>query len=531
MVKMGVGANETVGDIILYLGPDTFADTAPAWPPDAFAIAATLLKRSGAYREVANAWPPKGFRDTNDWHDAIMALSDQWRASCDAGTDVVPATASEWWSTVRDHAGMPIERVHENRNLFVALVGLVAVTDFACRGFGFTTVGKPSVKEQRANLALETNRTLCENIHPSRCVVLPKAHNPYTGMTLRSLTHNLALWDRPEVCASWEYIRAPEVPTGSINVLILPWPLSIDPTAFHEAADCHELHLPNRVGLFEYEIAFDDKDIPNVVRAVNSARSTINGDVHAIILPELSMSLEMFAKLREDVQLALGIPLVIAGVGGPNSDRLGTNNVAISSDGQLDPYRQSKHHRWRIDEGQAGMYGLLGQLPAKPDHGAWWEAIDIERRFCYFFNLNNWLTFCALICEDLARPDPVSELVRSVGPGLVVALLLDAGQVVGRWPDRYATVLAEDPRSSVLTVTAAGLVDLALKTCPTGKRSIALWKEAFSGSRREIELETGAVGVVLCLEAKQDKEWTADGRHDDGETTYLSLAQPPVQVR
>jgi hypothetical protein len=32
---------------------------------------------------------------------------------------------------------------------------------------------------------------------------------------------------------------------------------------------------------------------------------------------------------------------------------------------------------------------------------------------------------CALICEDLARPDPVAEIVRTVGPNLVIALLME----------------------------------------------------------------------------------------------------------
>ena len=104
-----------------------------------------------------------------------------------------------------------------------------------------------------------------------------------------------------------------------------------------------------------------------------------------------------------------------------------------------------------------------------------------------------------------------------------MALLLDAAQVPSRWPDRYATVLAEDPRSSVLTLTATGLVDLANGLRGEGTRSIALWREAFEGSSRPIILEPGAEGVVLRLRSKMAKEWTADGRHDDRATGYLTL--------
>ena len=31
----------------------------PTWPPDMFAVTATLLARSGAYVNVVDAWPPK----------------------------------------------------------------------------------------------------------------------------------------------------------------------------------------------------------------------------------------------------------------------------------------------------------------------------------------------------------------------------------------------------------------------------------------------------------------------------------------
>jgi len=51
-----------------------------------------------------------------------------------------------------------------------------------------------------------------------------------------------------------------------------------------------------------------------------------------------------------------------------------------------------------------------------------------------------------LICEDLARLDPVNDLVRAVGPNLVMSLLMDGPQLTTRWPARYATVLADDSR-------------------------------------------------------------------------------------
>ena len=150
-----------------------------------------------------------------------------------------------------------------------------------------------------------------------------------------------------------------------------------------------------------------------------------------------------------------------------------------------------------------------------------------DRRSLNFLSLNRWLTLTVLICEDLARMDPVTELVRSVGPNLVITLLLDGPQLAVRWPARYATVLAEDPGSSVLTLTAAGMVGLSR---PVGsprksKRSVshvvALWKDV-KHPPREIKLEAGSAGVLLELQREESiKEWTADGREDGGTTAYL----------
>src|SRR5690606_18576218 len=104
-----------------------------------------------------------------------------------------------------------------------------------------------------------------------------------------------------------------------------------------------------------------------------------------------------------------------------------------------------------------------------------------------------------LICEDLARQDPVAELVRAVGPNLVIALLMDGPQLEGRWSDRYATVLADDPGSSVLTVTNAGMVKLDTWQGNGRSNSVALWRDAVSGKSQKIELRRSTKAVSLLL--------------------------------
>ena len=100
---------------------------------------------------------------------------------------------------------------------------------------------------------------------------------------------------------------------------------------------------------------------------------------------------------------------------------------------------------------------------------------------------------------------------------------MDGPLLAARWPARYATVLADDPGSSVLTLTSLGM---ALLSRPTGKppsRVIGLWKDAKNGAPCEIELPPDASAMVLTLSAEYHEEWTADGRSDEGATGYPVL--------
>jgi hypothetical protein len=109
----------------------------------------------------------------------------------------------------------------------------------------------------------------------------------------------------------------------------------------------------------------------------------------------------------------------------------------------------------------------------------------------------------------------VADLVRRIGPSLVVALLLDGPQLATRWPSRYASVLADDPGSTVLTLTSYGM---AARSRPAGRRPsrvVAHWNSRGDGLR-EIELAPGATGILLSTRREPTTLWTADGRrHDD----------------
>jgi hypothetical protein len=183
--------------------------------------------------------------------------------------------------------------------------------------------------------------------------------------------------------------------------------------------------------------------------------------------------------------------------------------------------RQNKHHRWSLDERQIYQYHLGGALHP---HVRWWEAMDVPRRAVQFVELGDGITLVSLICEDLAQIDDVADVVRSVGPTIIFTPLLDGPQLSSRWSARYASVLADDPGSAVITLTSYGMV---LRSRPHGRTSspvIGLWKDPVRGLR-EIQLEPGAQGVLLTSRGDRATRRSADGRHPvDNVTEYFDVA-------
>jgi hypothetical protein len=183
---------------------------------------------------------------------------------------------------------------------------------------------------------------------------------------------------------------------------------------------------------------------------------------------------------------------------------------------------QAKHHRWCLDRNQILQYGLGGMLPASR---YCWEHTDIGQRVVRFTTLGSSMTMSVLVCEDLARQDPVSDILRAVGPNLVVALLMDGPQLRSRWPSRYASVLAEDPGCSVLTLTSLGMAKRSQAHPGEPDRSgvIALWRDVFYGER-ELELRAGEDAAVLSLSCNSLEEFSADGRGDGGSALFPVFA-------
>jgi hypothetical protein len=137
--------------------------------------------------------------------------------------------------------------------------------------------------------------------------------------------------------------------------------------------------------------------------------------------------------------------------------------------------------------------------------------MEVPRRSIQFVERGDGAVLAAVVCEDLAQIDEVAEVIRSVGPTIVVTPLLDGPQLSSRWAARYASVLADDPGSAVLTLTSFGMARRSRPNRRDPSSIIALWRDPVGGTR-EIPLETGAHGVLLTASVDLTVRRSGDGR-------------------
>ncbi len=516
-----------------------------------------VLLESGAYLSVVSEWPHPGLaRDgflegpPEKWCSRLGEIGSAWRQSWDGGD--LPEEVVHWWKVIQSHGYLTLAQISGTKPVFCALLQICAAADEACYGVGLACEWDPFGVEAEVELLpdRETGSTLCKEIHPSKLRVLPKFHTPQTGITLRSLSHHLALWTSFDATPLWFTASftglpdAPEDPVSqeephSLSLLLIPWPTTVTPRQFASAKP-HYGSIRNMsrdgFGFFSYHHKPDPEALGRLQEIYRAAEEFM-GHVDGVVLPELALDEAEYGPIRDWVTGQKSF--LIAGVGAPGEGvRPGKNRVAIEvptggveekGEGHRISAFQNKHHRWRLDRSQIVQYGLGGQLDPSRH---WWEHVQVEARNLTFVSLQPWLSVCALVCEDLARQEPVARLVRAVGPNLVIALLMDGPQLTARWPARYATVLADDPGSSVLTFTSIGMCEFSRPAGKPPSRTVALWKDSLSGEAREIDLPSGADAILLNLVRRMDEEWTADGRSDGGNAGYPALAGVhPVFVR
>lgn len=461
-----------------------------------------------------------------------------------------------------------VKKVQKNWEVFKALMTLHAIVDETCVGWGIKDIHfkrgeKPNVWEVDENAEgestparfaanlLENNGTLA-TINNRRGRVLPKRHTPNLGITLRSLTNNLA-FHSSSVDVKWRVAKETNAFTERVSnkskdknkvfsILLLPWPLNVSALDFeavpHEKAESRLNMDSDKYGLFYYNPKgarwFDAKFLTAVLDKAKEETSNVD----MVILPECALTTAEIGTLESVIGMEqFQVSGYVAGVRNTDMNpggRVFTDNMVYCKMGEWKSDHmvyapagkkmvtsdiQYKHHRWKVDRYQIENYSLGHALSPFKD---WWEAIKIRRRKVTFINVGNELTICPLICEDLARQDPIADLIRTVGPSLVITILMDGPQTKERWSARYASVLSEDPGSAVLTLTSAGMVDRWRHPYVEPPRIVALWNDG-QGAEREIELEQDSKGILLSLSVSGREERSADGRGEMAQTNRVIL--------
>jgi len=510
-----IGTPVTVGEMLSELLPrlrNARTRSIPRWPADVFGLMATLVQRAGLYGVVLTNWPP-----ADDYYDVCVEASCAWRSAAERGS-ALPREVLRLWRDVTQHWNTPIPTLVASSDEVKSILTLMAIADECGAGLGgiFETRDFDEYTSQASSL-LE-NGSLCEEIHPSRLRVLPKRRTPPSGMNIRSLSLHLACTYGCEVTPQWVPLGSLAESPDTFNLIVIPFPFEVQPLWFKSAvANPDEAGNMDstRFGFFTTERESDPNLISHLLNAAISEGKRQVGQIHMVLFPELALTLEEHAAAWKIAEAAGAVLMAGVGVTSPSESSAGTNTVYVSDPSfGTEPYKQSKHHRWRLDRSQILTYQLGATLNPSKD---WWEYIAIRDRRQHFFQMARWLLIAPLICEDLARPDPTGDVIRSIGPDLVIAFLMDGPQLANRWPARYATVLAEDPGCSVLTITSLGMALLSRPPGATVSRKIASWKDPVNGLR-EIEVNADKdVAVVLTL--NQDtrrnegfRQVSADGR-------------------
>ena len=137
---------------------------------------------------------------------------------------------------------------------------------------------------------------------------------------------------------------------------------------------------------------------------------------------------------------------------------------------------------------------------------------------------------------------------------MLIALLMDGPQLSSRWPGQYTGILADDPGTSVLTITSIGMVNLsnATQKSPSACRVIGLWREPPQVTTEDlnipldthtsvcdctkpdrpqwqppaaypVEIPPDHHGVFLHLDGRWVRTYSMDGRDDEGGTVRFHL--------
>jgi hypothetical protein len=536
---------QTVQDVLRYLLPGGTGrneagpswETCPTWPPDVFAVAATLVSRSGCYLRRRYNRYDAGSIFSDAYRKRVAAAGDRWSKST-----VPPPEVKAVWAKVANAVGRKLGSLPDS--VTDATMEMLALADEAAAGIGFQNPGETTAfaeffqAEHAKSMASALGRggdqlilrhmphSCCWLVNPDAVCVQPKTRTAQVGCTLRSLSHNLALLPhRREVLTHW-FLGASDRRRRDreLRLLLVPFPYHVPQRSFVPTGHS----CPGDAEFFRVDQTWLRTPSGRPIRGADVSRFLLDlveqcgpSGVDGVVFPELALNQSIVNHLALSLMAQTRVQFLIGGISTSRGGRprnefytalLGRNGVG---------WTQAKHHRWRIERGQIGMYDLQRLDPNK----RWWEDIELSAehggREAIFWQFRHGAIIGSLVCEDLARVEPVHSVFRAVGPNLVIALLMDGPQLERRWAGKCSTALTEDPGSSVLTFTSLGLVRRAERHDPASYK-VALWRDG-SGLARELELERDAHALLLRCEIEQEENWTLDGRSDNRASMRIAL--------
>lgn len=540
----------------------------PVWPTDLFVTAAHIVHGSG----LLNYFDPDPDSIAQSHTPLAFTLSAEERASCiragrawsedPEGPDLI----LDLWTSISNSAwNKPLRASTYGQGSQPAppawwknVLMLLIIADEACVGLGAPPAdefperwlvasfenlstrpfsGGRKIRAQ-AYRARRQPTTYGIDTDPDVACVQPKGRISAVGCNLRNLTKNASYippagnlrchWMQPIRSTTRESDEA-------LDILIVPLPYQIEEEAFVTSLtsgpdddkrpnwgnfDLKQNWLSDRESVIKFTLE-------HVVKAKKVLRKNpLNG----LIFPEYALDEELFNDICHEVKkIEPHLEFAVAG-SSSNCDGESANFVLTAlwdvpasaklKNGKSSRYlltSRRKHHRWRLSQDQIETYDLQRSLPPP---ASWWETHCIAQREIHLFHFRKTSVFTTMICEDLARSDPCHDILRAIGPNLVFALLMDGPQLNSRWPGRYAATLADDPGTSVLSVTSMGLIERsnATRLYPES-RTIALWRDE-TGKSRELSLEKGAKTLLVSLAAKPAVDQTLDGRTKDNSWSW-----------
>ncbi|MFT3883094.1 MAG: hypothetical protein QM703_26010 [Gemmatales bacterium] len=391
--------------------------------------------------------------------------------------------------------------------------------------------------------------TVAKGVSPKRARILPKARTPQSGITLRSMSFNLALLPGNMVVNSkWLMssmlynLTTPdlvsEMECSKLNLLLIPFPYNISPEDFVQAGHSiddnvrkakKEKKTPRFFTIKQNWIPKNkEKEVASLIMKLvhkaedDLAKAGVADDVvNGVVMPEVSLTLDVAKHVSDSLLEHSRTGFFICGITqNKQGSKINGAYVAMFDRNWKSKHKfemiQCKQHRWKLDDFQIKKYGLNF-----PEGFEWWEQIDVSHREVYFhlFSAGSFVTF---VCEDLARAEPLHHIVRSVGPNLVFALLLDSQQILSRWPGRYATTLADDPGCACISFTSQGLIKLdkyyqeELKKNKSEELRVGLWRSGNELTEINMPNDSNSLAVLLRLKSKRITEYSLDDRNDGG---------------